>query len=40
VCGSDVDIRRYGWDYLFQKSSVDGAENLVVSNSDRKKQLV
>ena len=29
-CGSDVDIRRYGWDYLFQKSSVDGGENLVV----------
>ena len=37
--GSDIDIRRYLWEYLFQKSCVDGAENLCVSNNDRKKTI-
>jgi len=37
--GSDIDICRYWWDYLFRKSSVDKAENLVVRNSDRKKTI-
>ena len=37
---SDMYKRRYGWDYLFRKSSVIkeyGAENLVVSNRYRNK---
>ena len=41
VCagGSDIDRRRYGWDNLFRKSSVEKAENLVISYSDRNKSV-
>jgi hypothetical protein len=40
VCTDDSVIDRqkfcrYGWGNLFRKSSVDGGENLVVSNRDR-----
>ena len=30
---------RYVWDNLFRKSSIDGGENLVVSNRDRNKTI-
>ncbi|GES74429.1 hypothetical protein RCL_jg10022.t1 [Rhizophagus clarus] len=43
VSGSDIYKRRYGWDYLFRKSSVIkeyGVENPVVSNRCRNKLSV
>ena len=38
--GGDIDMRKFVWDNLFQKSNVEKeywCKNLIVSNSDRKK---
>jgi hypothetical protein len=38
-----MDRRKYGWDYLFQKSSVEKEyrdENLVISNRSRNKLVI
>ena len=40
--GGDIDMRKFVWDNLFRKSSVEKeywCKNLVVSNSDRKKTI-